>query len=47
MKKNVFPLIIISFVFFMSVPVYAIENNTDRPGLDYKDFDLLAPRPAL
>jgi len=38
-------LVLLIMLFASFAEVWAMENNTDRPGRDYKSFDLSSPNP--
>jgi len=44
---TIFCMIISTILLATVVFVYALELGTDRPGMDYKDFDLSSPDPKL
>ena len=49
-KKELVSLAAIAVLFFVSVALvesFALETNTDRPGMDYNSFDLASANPSL
>lgn len=49
-KKEIVFLAAIAFIFFVSIALvesFALETNTDRPGMDYSSFDLGSANPSL
>jgi hypothetical protein len=49
-KKKMISLAAIAVLFFVSIALvdsFALETNTDRPGMDYSNFDLASANPSL
>jgi hypothetical protein len=49
-KKEMVSLAVIAVLFFVSIALvesFALETNTDRPGMDYSNFDLASANPSL
>lgn len=49
-KKEMVSLAAIAVIFFISIALvesFALETNTDRPGMDYNSFDLSSANPSL
>ncbi len=49
-KKKMISLAAIAVLFFVSIALvdtFALETNTDRPGMDYSSFDLASANPSL
>jgi hypothetical protein len=49
-KKEMVSLAAIGVIFFISIALvesFALETNTDRPGMDYDSFDLGSANPSL
>ena len=49
-KKKMISLAAIAVLFFISIALvdsFALEPNTDRPGMDYTSFDLPSANPSL
>jgi hypothetical protein len=49
-KKEIVSLAAIAVLFFVSIALvesFALETNTDRPGMDYNNFDLASANPSL
>jgi PAN domain len=49
-KKEMVSLAAIAVLFFVSIALveaFALEPNTDRPGMDYSNFDLASANPSL
>jgi len=38
---------VFTLLYFCLIPVFCIEDNTDRQGGDYRHFDLASPNPSL
>ena len=48
-KKEMISLAAIAVLFFVSIALvesFALETNTDRPGMDYSNFDLASAIPV-